>query len=43
MQKILVFGLLAVVLLSACAAPAADQQVTDEEGSPIITVYKSPT
>lgn len=43
MQKILVFGLLAIVLLSACAAPAADQQVSDEGETPLVTVHRSPT
>ena len=43
MQKILVLGLLAALLLSACAAPAADQQVSDEEQSLVVSVYRSPT
>ena len=43
MQKFLVLGLLAIVLLSACAAPAADQQVSDEGQSPLVTVYRPPT
>ena len=43
MQKILIVGLLAILLLSACAAPADDQQTSDEDGSPVVTVYKSPT
>jgi PBP1b-binding outer membrane lipoprotein LpoB len=43
MQKILVLGLLVAVLLSACAAPAANQQVSDEEQSLVVSVYRSPT
>jgi uncharacterized lipoprotein len=43
MQKFLILGLLAIVLLSACAAPATDQQVSDEGQSPLVTVYRSPT
>ena len=43
MKKFLVLGLLAVVLLSACAASTTDQELTVEEQSPLVTVYKSPT
>ena len=43
MQKFLILGLLAIVLLSACAAPAADQELTEEGQSPVVTVYKPPT
>ena len=43
MRKFLLFSLLAAVLLSACAAQATDQELTEEKQSPEITVYKSPT
>ena len=43
MQKFLTLGLLAIVLLSACAAPAIDQELTEAGQSPVVTVYKSPT
>jgi uncharacterized lipoprotein YajG len=43
MRKILILGLLSVVLLSACAAPATDQELTEESQSPEVTVYRSPT
>ena len=43
MKKILILGLLAIVLLGACAAPAADQQVSDEGESLVVSVYRSPT
>ena len=43
MQKFLILGLLAIVLLSACAAPATDQELTEEGQSPVVTVYRPPT
>ena len=43
MQKFLILGLLAIVLLSACAAPATDQELTEEGQSSVVTVYKPPT
>ena len=43
MKKFLVLGLLAVVLLSACAAPASDHELVEAEQYPSVTVYKSPT
>jgi len=43
MQKYFMLGLLAVVLLSACAAPASDQELVEAEQYPAVTVYKSPT
>ena len=43
MQKFLILALLAAVMLSACAAPAADQQVSDEGESLVVSVYRSPT
>ena len=43
MKKILILGLLAVVLLSACAGSTTDQEISVEEQSPLVTVYRSPT
>lgn len=43
MKKFLVLGLLAVVLLSACAASTTDQELVEAEQYPAVTVYKSPT
>ena len=43
MQKFLILGLLAIVLLSACAAPVTDQELTEEGQSPVVTVYRPPT
>lgn len=43
MKKFLVLGLLAVVLLGACAVPASDQELVEAEQYPAVTVYKSPT
>jgi hypothetical protein len=43
MLRLLLLVSLAVVMLSACAPPALDQQVTDEQLSEEITVYRSPT
>jgi hypothetical protein len=43
MQKFLKLGLLVVVLLSACVAPATDQELTEEGQSPVVTVYRPPT
>ena len=43
MQKFLILALLAIVILSACAAPAVDQQVSDDGETPLVTVYRSPT
>jgi hypothetical protein len=43
MQRLLVFTLLAIVLLSACASPANDQGTVNETQSSVVTVYRSPT
>ena len=43
MQKFLTIGLIAIVLLSACAAPATNQELTEEGQSPVVNVYKPPT
>jgi uncharacterized lipoprotein len=43
MKRFLILGLLAVVLLSACAPSTTNQQVPDEGGSTLVTVYRSPT
>jgi hypothetical protein len=43
MKKFLILGLLAVVLLSACAGSTSDPEITDEEQFPLVTVYRSPT
>ncbi len=43
MKNFLLLGLLAVVLLSACAASTTDQEISDEGQSPLVTVYKPPT
>jgi uncharacterized lipoprotein len=43
MQKFLILGLLAIVLLSGCDASATDQELIEDEQSPVVTVYKSPT
>ena len=43
MLRILVFGLLVVLLLSACGSSASTQQATDAQSRPDVTVYKSPT
>jgi len=43
MQKFLKFGLLAIVLLSACASPSTNQELKETGQSSIVTVYKSST
>ena len=43
MQKFLKLGLLAIVLLSACASPSTTQEMKEEGQSSLVTVYKSPT
>jgi uncharacterized lipoprotein len=43
MQKVIILGLLVVVLLSACTASPSDEQVSSEEQTPLITLYRSPT
>jgi uncharacterized lipoprotein len=43
MLRYLIVGLLAIILLSACAAQITYQQVTGEGQSMLITVYRSPT
>jgi len=43
MQKFLTLGLIAIILLSACAAPVTGQELTEEGQSPGVTVYKPPT
>jgi hypothetical protein len=43
MQKTFILGLFAIILLSSCAAPATEQVLTEEEQSPVVTVYRSPT
>ena len=43
MHKVIWFVLLAVLVLSACAAPTADQLAMDEGGLPVVTVYRPPT
>ncbi|MGD2159442.1 MAG: hypothetical protein PVG32_21375 [Anaerolineales bacterium] len=39
----LITTLLGAILLSACGGPAPTQEVADQQGSEVITVYKSPT
>jgi len=43
MKKLLLFGLVLIALMAACAAPAPSQPVTSTAGTPVVTVYKSPT
>lgn len=44
MKKFFLLGLISIIVLSGCAAPAKDQEISSEEGgSPLVTVYRSPT
>lgn len=43
MKRLIIIGTLAILLLSACSAAAADQPTTDEGDVTVVTVYRSPT
>jgi hypothetical protein len=43
MKKMYLFGLLLLLVLAACAAPATRQPPAGATGAPVVTVYKSPT
>ena len=42
MKKFLILGLLLIVVLGGCA-PAKDQEISEEQESPLVTIYRSPT
>ncbi len=43
MKRLILIGLLATLMLSACSAAATDPPATDESDSTLVTVYRSPT
>ena len=43
MRRLIFISLLAALILSACSAAAADLPATDEQGLPVVTVYRAPT
>lgn len=43
MRKFLILGLLSIVLLNACSASEPNQELTEEQQSPEVVVYRSPT
>ena len=43
MLRSLIFGLLILVLLTACGAPAPDEQTTDPPSQSVVTIFKPPT
>ena len=43
MRRFIFISLLAALLLNACSAAAADLEATDEQGLPVVTVYRAPT
>jgi ABC-type glycerol-3-phosphate transport system substrate-binding protein len=43
MLRILILGLLILVLLTACGAPAPGAQTTDQQSQPVVTIFKAPT
>lgn len=43
MQKFIILGLFAVLLLGACTGGANEQQGIEDEQSSLVTVYRSPT
>jgi hypothetical protein len=43
MLRSLIVGLLILVLLTACGAPAPDEQTTAQQSQPTVTIFKPPT